>query len=308
MDSRFHTTLSSEGPSMNIRILGFAALMLAASIVSGQEKKDAKSAPATVASHQRWVTQVVYSGDHLVSVGGQSLQYRPGAVAGPRGAPGRGGVPAGCQRVSWTAFAATGGGAPAAARAEKVSNPYGSTAGAGSGEFHVYRHARAREAQRWKNMAEAEKQRILDEEFANKRQKDEEEEKRKTEKRRKKRQRAKDAKKRKRNLELSGIKVGGGAGEDDDDDDNENDDNDDAGDRKDSGRSKPNYDDEFDYKPEAELEKDADQKEGDKAGDDDDRKEQTSNKKSKVETFANDGSFLEMMKAKMKAEAAGKKQ
>ena len=48
---------------------------------------------------------------------------------------------------------------------EKVVNPYGSTAGAGSGEFHVYRHARARELSRWKQLDKEEQEQLLDKEF-----------------------------------------------------------------------------------------------------------------------------------------------
>lgn len=84
-------------------------------------------------------------------------------------------------------------------------NPYGSTAGAGSGDFHVYRHARAREAERWKKLNEEEKQEELDREFEAKRKADETEEDRKTAQRRAKRQRQKEAKLRKKNMKLSGI-------------------------------------------------------------------------------------------------------
>ena len=50
-------------------------------------------------------------------------------------------------------------------KAEKVNNPYGSTAGAGSGDFHVYRHARAREAERWKLMNAEEREKSLEEQY-----------------------------------------------------------------------------------------------------------------------------------------------
>merc|ERR1712037_1028555 len=50
-------------------------------------------------------------------------------------------------------------------RPEKVTNPYGSTAGAGSGEFHIYRHARARELCRLKIMHEEQKSRDQNQEY-----------------------------------------------------------------------------------------------------------------------------------------------
>lgn len=90
-------------------------------------------------------------------------------------------------------------------KAEKVSNPYGSTAGAGSGEFHVYRHARSRELERWKKMDEQEKQERLDQEFVDNRKRAAEESLSKTDKNRRKRQRQKEAKLRKKNLQLSGV-------------------------------------------------------------------------------------------------------
>ena len=45
-------------------------------------------------------------------------------------------------------------------RAEKVVNLFSSTAGAGSREFHVYRHSRAREMVRLKEINDGDKIRI----------------------------------------------------------------------------------------------------------------------------------------------------
>jgi len=92
-----------------------------------------------------------------------------------------------------------------AVKAEKVSNPYGSTAGAGSGEFHVYRHARSREMERWDAIDRQEKQQQEEMEFANALRQADEEVLSKAEKNRRKRQRQKEAKLRKKNLELSGV-------------------------------------------------------------------------------------------------------
>ncbi|KAL3786934.1 hypothetical protein HJC23_013269 [Cyclotella cryptica] len=88
---------------------------------------------------------------------------------------------------------------------EKVDNPYGSTAGAGSGEFHVYRHARAREMARWKEINANEAEMKAEEEFQKKIAADARAEQEKTEKRRRKREREKNAKKRKKNLKLGGV-------------------------------------------------------------------------------------------------------
>jgi len=98
---------------------------------------------------------------------------------------------------------------------EKVDNPYGSTAGAGSGEFHVYRHARAREMARWERIGAEEAEAKAEDEFRGQVARNEEEEAKATEKRRRKREREKEAKRRKRNMKLGGV----GVGEDDGDGD-----------------------------------------------------------------------------------------
>lgn len=90
---------------------------------------------------------------------------------------------------------------------EKIDNPYGSVAGAGSGDFHVYRHARSREMERWKKLDEVEEQEELDKEFKSSIEANRSEEELRTAQRRKKRQRLKDAKQRKRNLQLSGVNI-----------------------------------------------------------------------------------------------------
>jgi len=90
-------------------------------------------------------------------------------------------------------------------RPEKVENPYGSTAGAGSGNFHVYRHARAREKERLKQMDDNEYEQKIEADFQQKVEQNAREDELKTEKNRKKRQRAKEAKRRKKNLKLSGV-------------------------------------------------------------------------------------------------------
>ncbi|EJK70568.1 hypothetical protein THAOC_08057 [Thalassiosira oceanica] len=97
-------------------------------------------------------------------------------------------------------------------QAEKVHNPYGSTAGAGSGEFHTYRHARAREMARWKKINADEAEKKAQEEFTKKAMHDSNVEEEKTEKRRRKRERAKEAKRRKKNLKLGGVGEGVSSG------------------------------------------------------------------------------------------------
>ncbi|KAK9842465.1 hypothetical protein WJX81_001366 [Elliptochloris bilobata] len=94
---------------------------------------------------------------------------------------------------------------------EKVPNRIvqvmGSNAGAGSGEFHMYRMARRRELMRLERMEEESKQRQLDEEFREKKQRLDAEEEAKTAKRRAKRLKQK-AKKRAKAGRTDGV--GGG--------------------------------------------------------------------------------------------------
>uniref|UniRef100_A0A6S9D7T2 DUF1168 domain-containing protein n=3 Tax=Ditylum brightwellii TaxID=49249 RepID=A0A6S9D7T2_9STRA len=154
-----------------------------------------------------------------------------------------------------------------AVKPEKVDNPYGSTAGAGSGEFHVYRHARSREMARMAQLEYEEKQQLLHEDFEKRKHEMETEEERKTAKRRKKRMRGKESKMRKKNMKLGGV----GLQEDGT-----------------GGENLEGGEEEFEYTPT--------HRQIENKGDNDDAE--------KIE-FKNDGSFLEMMKKKLAAEAAG---
>lgn len=182
---------------------------------------------------------------------------------------------------------------------EKVDNPYGSTAGAGSGEFHVYRHARAREMARWKKINEDEAEVKAENEFQQKWSVETAMEDEKTAKRRNKRQRAKDAKKRKKNMKLGGVGFDAGGKGSGDDEKGQN-----AG------------DDEFDYTPIAAAaegarksydENDDDVKKiassnDDKnsgEGEEDEKPKAIENNIGPASAFPNDGSFLERMKKEM---------
>lgn len=167
-------------------------------------------------------------------------------------------------------------------KAEKVSNPYGSTAGAGSGEFHVYRHARSRELERWKKMDEDEKQDRLDQEFEDNRKRAAEETLSKTDKNRKKRQRQKEAKLRKKNLQLSGVAAA--IVREDEDKKRTN--------AKSDGNKNSNEEEEFSYTP-MKLPSEGEEKKAEEPD-------------SKPPAIPNDGSFLERMKAQMAASAAPK--
>lgn len=95
--------------------------------------------------------------------------------------------------------------APTALRTEKIVNPYGSVAGSNSGDFHVYRHARAREMERVNALELSKEAAEKDQQFHQTMQEYDREAEERTAKRRKKRQRAKEAKKRKKNLKAAGV-------------------------------------------------------------------------------------------------------
>ncbi len=180
---------------------------------------------------------------------------------------------------------------------KKVVNPYGSTAGAGSGEFHVYRHARAREMQRLATLDEEEDAQMMEQEYQTTLDRYKTEEEERTEKRRKKRKREKEAKMRKKNLKLAGIIGDGNSG---------------------SGNSGTANDittatntaveqEEFTYIPVN------DKKKKDNDDKNQDKKEVASNETSTGDKettttlpFANDGSFLEEMKKRLAAESTSK--
>mmetsp|Transcript_29694 Transcript_29694/g.28550 ORF Transcript_29694/g.28550 Transcript_29694/m.28550 type:complete len:226 (-) Transcript_29694:118-795(-) len=165
--------------------------------------------------------------------------------------------------------AAASAGAP---RPDKVFNPYGSTAGAGSSEFHVYRHARTREMIRMSQLDEEEKEKNLEQEYQNKVKGWQVEEQIRTERKRKKRKRGKLAKERKKNMMLAGVCVGS---EDD--------------------TASANGKEEFEYTPLA-RQREAEKEVQTAKNDFDDVP--------KV-PFANNGSFLEIMKQALEKEKLG---
>ncbi|KAL2008365.1 hypothetical protein VTN00DRAFT_8347 [Thermoascus crustaceus] len=79
---------------------------------------------------------------------------------------------------------------------EIVANVQGSSAGAGSGEFHVYKASRRREYERLRLMEEEVKREKADEEFERKREETKRKDEEKTEKNRKKREKRRAAKSR----------------------------------------------------------------------------------------------------------------
>mmetsp|Transcript_25261 Transcript_25261/g.30539 ORF Transcript_25261/g.30539 Transcript_25261/m.30539 type:complete len:223 (-) Transcript_25261:154-822(-) len=149
-------------------------------------------------------------------------------------------------------------------KTEKVNNPYGSTAGAGSGEFHVYRHARLREMNRLKDLDREEEEKALEDEYRSTVDKYKTEEEKKTEKRRKKRQRGKAAKMRKKNLKEMGVDTGNGS-------------------KNELDEAEEDEDEEFEYVPI-------------KRAEDDETKEENLAQPIQI---PNDGSFLEMMKKRL---------
>lgn len=169
-------------------------------------------------------------------------------------------------------------------RPEKIVNPYGSTAGANSGDFHLYRQTRAREMERMKQMTQEEQERMKDLEFQKKIQQDREEEEKRTDKKRKKRQRHKEAKLRKKMLAKAGVKLDDAEDENDDADDFAVPAPDETTNNKDSSSSdQPNSET-------ALLEQDH-------------KSEETNN--IPAPAFPNDGSFLEMMKRKIEESKPG---
>ena len=238
----------------------------------------------------RYTTVQSYS-DNNANVRAISYEQARGTSSGGGG----GGGAASGAAASAASSGDVGGGAGGTVRADKVYNPYGSTAGAGSGEFHIYRHARSREMARMKALDDAEETARADREFEQTVETWKDEEERKTAKRRKKRKREKEARERKKNLKLSGIAVGA-----------------DGNDGDNNGSSAAGMDDdEFEYVPMQQQQQQPAQDIGTSKSDEEkpsaveDTKE-GSPKEESVEVpavpFANDGSFLAMMKKKLAEE------
>uniref|UniRef100_A0A7S4ALF3 Uncharacterized protein n=1 Tax=Pseudo-nitzschia australis TaxID=44445 RepID=A0A7S4ALF3_9STRA len=174
---------------------------------------------------------------------------------------------------------------------EKVVNPYGSTSGAGSGEFHVYRHARARELARWNALDEESKREEEERKFRATLAEDQKATETKASKNRKKRQREKEAKRRKKHMKAAGIDMNTNTNV------NMNSNTTGSIDRRDTTRrGNDNYNDEeeFSYIPVAQKKQEAAIAE---------RSSSSSLSPSEAPnndpTIPNDGSFLEMMKRKL---------
>lgn len=159
---------------------------------------------------------------------------------------------------------------------EKVVNPYGSTAGAGSGEFHIYRHARAREMARWNALDQEAKEKQEELNFQASLDQDKKERETKAEKNRRKRQREKEAKRRKKVLKASGIDLSS----------------------QQTKKSQQIDEEEFTYIPMAQQkEQEKEQTDGKEST----KQEGTTTAAPSLE-IPNDGSFLEMMKRKLQEE------
>ena len=168
---------------------------------------------------------------------------------------------------------------------EKVVNPYGSTSGAGSGEFHVYRHARSREMARWNALDREAKQEEEERKFRATLEDDQKQLETKASKNRRKRQREKEAKRRKKCMKAAGIDLQAKST-------TKNDDN---------KRKGEGGEEEFTYIPVAQQQQERDKdtencskKALSPARNDDSSKNNVGNV-----AIPNDGSFLEMMTRKL---------
>lgn len=167
----------------------------------------------------------------------------------------------------------------AVVKPEKVVNPYGSTAGAGSGEFHVYRHGRNREMQRMRAMEYAERIQLANEKFQNERNADNAWAEERTLKRRRKREKQKESKRRKQNLKQNGIAI-------------------------DPIVSEPTIDEEFTYIPGSAVAPLEEEETNECSHNNKNKNEkQSTSDETKPESIPNDGSFLELMSKQLATKA-----